>query len=94
LARRRHLPPVTDVAVVVQVFSLPAASLHYQHAPHPHLDGLIVILNNKGGSDDSKASSSAPLLPLSSSARGQAKDGRRCRGTVVHAAEIGTSDKA
>ena len=50
--------------------------LSIQHGPHPHLDGLIVILNSKGGSDDSKASSSAPLLPHSSSARGQARDGR------------------
>jgi len=56
LASLQRLPPVADVAVVIQVLLLPAASLHYQHAPHPHLDGLIVIVNNKGGSMTADAS--------------------------------------
>ena len=56
LASRLRLLPVVDVVVVVQVLSLPAASLHYQCAPHPHLDGLVIIVNNKGGSTTADAS--------------------------------------
>jgi len=74
-------------AVVIQVLSLPAASLHYQHAPHPHLDGLVVIVNKKGGSTTADASGRR-TMPRHRRLR------RCCRCRHRRAGERGTADDA